>query len=178
MQVPLELIQAAMVQAVPAQTPSGAAAEIFRNACVFGQLKLDPSQARILKPSETPDFAAVLDGSRGKESQTTIRFSYPRSTYLIFAKYKHVQARSVETVCYLVSDSISKDDATRVFLEGLPAGELFPAWVPNMYSPAWTADHPELGYRKSLKFRFDGSTVLSVGMYATKKTPGTDTKKK
>jgi hypothetical protein len=46
-----------------------------------------------------------------------------------------------------------------------------------MYLPIWTVDHPELGYRKELRFRSDGWIVLELGPYPTAATQSAGTTK-
>ena len=162
----LAMIQTASVP-TPAQSPGEAAAAIFREGCVQGALRLSSSRGRFLKNNEIPDFADIFQWGRQTTIQRVIKFSYPRSTYLAFADYKNVQPKSIVRVCALISAAMSKKQAAAVFLEGLPDKQILPVWWPNMYFPRWIADHPELGFRKSLRFRDDGSIVLQVGMYAS-----------
>lgn len=144
---------------------SEAAINAFREACIQGSLKLSPARGRVLRNNETTSFVDVIDWNRAKMRRTVVKLNTPSSTYLVFAEYKSVQPKSIAATCSLVSGYLSKEDAAAAFLEGLPPYEPRPRWVPNMYFPVWTADHPELGYRKRLRFRNDGSIVLEVGMY-------------
>ncbi len=150
-----------------AATPSEAAAEMFREACVRGELNLSPQRGRILKGSEVPGYAEVLDWGREKSERTYIKLTYPPSTYLVIAQYGHVQRHSIVRSCALVSSALTGEEAVRLFLEGLPEPHPRPVWWPNSYGPFQVADYPELGFRKSLRFRNDGSVVLQVGMYAS-----------
>ena len=141
-----------------------------------GELNLPASRGRILKESEVTDFFDVLDWNRATSERTYIKFNYPPSTYLVIGQYKNVQPNSIVRSCALVSGSLTKEDAAAVFLEGLPDYEPHPLWWPNMYSPSWVADHPELGFRKRLSFRRDDSIVLQVGMYAKALTSPSEAK--
>jgi hypothetical protein len=158
--------------APPAAVDAGsqAAIEAFREACVQGSLKLSPTRGRILKEREITDFMDVVEGDRAIARKTVVKLVYPASTYLVLVEYKNLQPKSIRSTCALVSSAVSHEAAAGAFLEGLPAYEPRPAWIPNMYLRAWTADHPELGYRKRLRIRDDASVVLQVAMYASAST--------
>jgi hypothetical protein len=94
-----------------------------------------------------------------------VKLSEPPSTYLVITEYGSLQKNSIARSCALVSGSVSKQEAAAAYLENLPDKAATAMWRPNMYFPQWTSDHPELGYRKRLRFRDDGSIVLEVGMY-------------
>ena len=130
-----------------------------------GSLKLTPARGRILKKREITDFLYLSDWGRPTGERTVVKLSDGPSSYIVFVEYKNLQRNSIARVCALVSGDVSKVEAAAAFLEGLPDKETPPLWWPNIRIPQWTSDHPELGFRKLLRFRSDGSTVLQVGMY-------------
>jgi hypothetical protein len=144
---------------------SGPGIEAFREACIEGSLKLSPDKGRVLKEGEITSFVDIFDVGRATTRRTVIKLNQPPETYLVLADYTHLQSKSIASSCALVSGSIPHDQATAAFLDGLPDRNLLPYWIPNMNLPTWTADHPELGYRKKLAFRNDGSIVLQIGLY-------------
>lgn len=158
------LIQAASNPSVAAPSP---AIEAYREACVQGSFKLSPSRGRILSPGEPYHFIDYLAAAESIEHRTIVKLSQATSSYLIFTEYKQLQPRSIARTCVLDSNAVSKREAMGAFLEGLPEkNDVSPRWIPDMYEPIWTSDHPELGYSKMFRFRDDGSTVLEIGMYA------------
>ena len=147
-------------------SPSASAAiKAFREACVEGTLRLSPSRGRVLTDREITDFVQLRDGGRVKANRTVVKLNEPPSTYLVITEYGSLQRNSIARSCALVSASVSKQEAAAAYLDNLPDKAPTPKWWPNMYIPEWTSDHPELGYRKRLRFRDDGSIVLEVGMY-------------
>jgi hypothetical protein len=147
------------------------AIEAFQEACIEGSLKLSPSRGRVLKESEITTFMDVFDWDRGTSRRVVVKLNYVPSTYLVFADYKHLQRNSIASSCTLVSGAVSHEEAAAAFLRGLPdSDDPQPKWWPNMHIPLWTADHPQLGYRKRLRFRDDGSILLQVGTYPTANT--------
>jgi hypothetical protein len=167
------LVQAATNASVAAPSP---AIEAFRQACIEGSFKLSPSRGRVLKPGEPYNFIDYLAFPESIAHRTIVKLSEPPSTYLILTEYKQLQPRSIARTCALDSNSVSKREAMGAFLDGLPDKNLSPKWIPDMYEPIWTADHPELGYSKLFRYRDDGSTVLEIGMYpasADQMTTGT-----
>jgi hypothetical protein len=159
----------ALVQGVAASAPNPGI-QAFRQACVEGALKLSPETGRVLKESEITSFVDIFDPGRATTRRTVIKLNKPAQTYLVLADYTHLQPKSIANSCALISGTISHEQATTAFLEGLPDRNLLPYWMPNMNIPVWTADHPELGYKKRLAFRNDGSIVLIVGLYPTAAT--------
>jgi len=93
-----------------------------------------------------------------------VKLSDAPHSYIVLAEYKNLQP-SIARSCALVSSDVSKKEAVAAYLEGLPDSEATPLWWPNVRVPQWISDHPQLGYRKLLRFRSDGSIVLEVGMY-------------
>lgn len=158
------LIQAATSSSVAAPSP---AIEAYREACIQGSFKLSPSRGRILNPGEPYHFIDYLALAESIAHQTIVKLSETPSSYLIFTEYKQLQPRSIAKTCVLDSNSVSKREAMGAFLEGLPEKDVSPRWIPDMYEPIWTSDHPELGYSKLFRYRDDGSTVLEIGMYPT-----------
>jgi hypothetical protein len=86
-----------------------------------------------------------------------------------YREAKQLQPGRIARTRALDSSSLSKREAMGTFLEGLLDKEVFPKWIPDMYEPIWTVNHPELGY--SFRYREDGSTVLEIGMYPTSAAP-------
>jgi hypothetical protein len=156
-----------LVQAVPHISGAGndAAIKAFREACIEGSLKLNPSRGRILKGREVTDFVHLSDWGRPTSRRTVIKLKEGASSYIVLAEYKNLQPKSIARICALVSGDVSKEQAAMAYVEGLLNEEPRPRWWPDIYVPEWTSDHPELGYRKRLDFRSDGSIVLEVGMY-------------
>jgi len=161
------LALALLAQLVPHRSGDGSSVAIqaFREACVQGSLRLTPARGRILKDREITDFVYLSDWGWPTSRRTVVKLAGARSSYLVIAEYKNLQPRSLARMCALVSADISKDEAAATYLDGLPEKVTTPMWWPNIYVPQWTSDHPELGYRKRLRFRSDGSIVLEVGMY-------------
>jgi hypothetical protein len=157
----------ALALLVSGTPPTGAnpAIQAFREACIEGSLKLSPDRGRVLKDREITDFMKVWDWYRGTSATTVVKLNQPASSYLVLAEYKNLQPKSIARSCALVSESVSKQEAATAYLQNLPDKTVTPTWWPNIYIPLWVSDHPELGYRKRLRFRDDGSIVLEVGMY-------------
>ena len=156
-----EAAPAASAQAV------SSAMKAYQEACIEGSLKLSPSRGRILKPDEPYNFLDYLAWGQSIASRTIVKLADKPISYLILIEYKQLQPKSVARTCTLDSNSVSKREAMGAFLEGLPDKDVSPQWVPDMYLPVWTSDHPELGFRKLLRFRDDGSIVLEIGIYPT-----------
>ena len=119
----------------------------------------------MLKEGEITSFVDIFDPGRATTRRIVIKLNKPAETYIVLADYSHVQPKSIANSCALISSTISHEQAAAAFLEGLPDRNLLPYWIPNMNLPIWTADHPELGYQKRLRFRNDGSIVLMIGLY-------------
>ena len=149
-----------------AEARSLAAVAIFRDACTLGAVRLSAHRGRILPWKQVPDYADILDWSKSTTQKKAIRFDGLPSTYLVFADYRDPQPRSIAKTCVVVSRAISKRDATEVFLETARSSEAEPKCATQYCWREWTIDRPELGYRKRLKFRDDGSVLLEVATYA------------
>lgn len=162
-------LAASVLLALAASPPSVAAVNsairAYREACIEGSLKFSPSRGRILGPGEPYHFLDYLTWGQSVANRTIVKLSEAPGTYLILTEYKQLQPKSIARTCALDSNTVSKRDAMGAFLEGIPDKEVSPEWVPDMYRPIWNSDHPELGYRKLLRFRDDGSIVLEIGMY-------------
>jgi hypothetical protein len=143
-----------------------AAIRAFKEACIEGSLSLSPERGRVLENREITEFVDVLVWGRAR-SRTVVKLTDAPHSYIVLGEYKDLQPKSIARSCALVSGDISKEQAAAAYLEGIPDSEALPLWWPNVRIPQWTSDHPELGYRKTLKFRTDGSIVLEVGMYPT-----------
>jgi len=167
-----------LIQAVPHRSGAGndVAIRAFREACVEGSLRLSPARGRVLKNREITNFVYLSDWGRATRRRTVVKLSQASSSYIVIAEYKNLQPKSIARLCALVSGDVSKEQAAAVYLEGLPEKAGPPAWWPNIRVPQWTADHPELGYRKRLRFRSDGSIILEVGMYPAAAAEMTATK--
>jgi hypothetical protein len=156
--------------AVTASPPSSSgrnpAIEAFREACVEGSLTLSRSRGRILKGNEITDFVRISDGGRSNAQRTVVKLNAPPSTYLVITEYGNLQKNSIARSCALVSGSLTTKEAMYAFLDGLPVPKPRPAWWPDLVSSNLVADYPERGFRKSIRFRNDGSVVLTVGIYA------------
>lgn len=163
------LALATVIQASPLQAPNPGI-QAFREACIDGSLKLSPDRGRVLNESEITTFVDLFEWGRPTTRRTVIKLNSPPETYLVLADYTRLQPKSIANACSLVSGTISHEQAAAAFLEGLPDHNLLPYWMPNMNLPIWTSDHPELGYRKRLTFRNDGSITLQIGLYPTKDT--------
>jgi hypothetical protein len=167
------VVQAGTGSPAPA---ANAAIQAYREACIDGSLKLSPSRGRILKSGEPYNFLDYLAWGQSIAGRTIVKLGDAPLSYLILTEYKQLQPKSVARTCALDSNSVPKREAMGAFLEGLPDKNVSPEWIPDMYLPVWTSDHPELGYRKLLRFRDDGSIVLEIGMYpaaATQMNSGT-----
>jgi hypothetical protein len=156
------LIQAASNPLVATPNP---AIDAYREACILGSFKLSPARGRILKPGEPYNFIDHLAFGQSIANRTIVKLNGAPSSYLLFTEYKQLQPRSIARTCALDSKSVSKREAMGAFLDGLPDKNPSPKWIPDMYEPIWTSDHPELGYSKLFRFRDDGSIVLEIGMY-------------
>ena len=154
---------ALLMQAVlhPSGSGNNVAIRAFREACVEGSLKLSPDRGRILRKREITEFVDISDWGGATARRTVIKLNGAPSSYIVVTEYKGLQPKSIARSCALVSHDVSKDEAAAAYFEGLPEKETAPMWWP----PQWTSDHPELGYRKHLRFRGDGTIVLEVGMY-------------
>jgi hypothetical protein len=158
-----------LMQAAPSSPASAVspAIQAYREACIEGSFKLSPARGRVLKPSEPYNFLDYLAYPESISHRTIVKLSEPPSTYLILTEYKQLQPGSIARTCALDSSSVSRREAMGAFLEGLPDKDVSPRWIPDMYEPIWTVNHPELGYSKQFRYREDGSTVLEIGMYPT-----------
>lgn len=148
-----------------ANAASAAAAEAFREGCQNGSLKLTPARGRILKDKEVGEFTQVLDWGRPFAHRTVVKFTYPPSTYMIFADYKDLQPKGFSRVCILVSKVLTDRDASRALTETTPDITPRQTWIPDMRIPEWIVDVPQQGYRKRMAVRDDGSTLLEVATY-------------
>jgi len=160
--VPTAVTFALLIQAVlhPSGSGNDVAIRAFREACVEGALKLSPDRGRVLRKREITDFVYMPDFGRAKH-RTVVKLNGAPSSYIVVTEYKDLQPKSIARSCALVSHDVSKAEALGAYLDGLPDKV-----TPAMYwPPQWTSDHPELGYRKRLRFRGDGTAVLEVGMY-------------
>lgn len=156
------LMQATSPHSVSSENPAISA---FREACVEGSLKLTPERGRILEGKELNEYMVQYGWDRTPAHSTIIKLAQSPTSYIVLNEYKNVQSRSIARSCALISRTITKEEAMAAFLEGLPDKNVAPAWMPIMYLPSWTADHPELGYRKHLSFGNHKSIVLELGMY-------------
>lgn len=159
----LALLQAGPLSVVAA---NNSAIEAYREACVEGSLKLTPSRGRVLGPGEFDDFSDFLAWGQSQSRQTVIKLNDGPFNYIILTEYQHLQPGSVARTCALLSRSVSKREAMAAYVDGLPEKVVTSDWIPDMYVNKWTSDHPELGYRKLLRFRDeDRAIVLEIGMY-------------
>jgi hypothetical protein len=163
--MPGVLTIALLAQAILHKSGVGDSAAIraFREACIEGALNLSPARGRVLEEREITDFVSMSDWGRPKARRTVVKLTDAPSSYIVVSEYKNLQRKSIARSCALVSADITKDEAATAYLEGLPDKVVAPLGWP----PQWTSDHPELGYRKRLRLRSDGSIVLEVGMYPT-----------
>ena len=132
---------------------------------MLGTLRLTPARGKILTDREITDFVYLSDWGRPAKQRTVVKLKGAPSSYIVIVEYKGLQRNSIARACALVSGDVSKEEAAAAYLEGLPDKVTFPMWWPNIHVPQWTADHPELGYRKLFRIRSDGSVLLQVGMY-------------
>ena len=163
--MPIVATLALLIQAVlhPSGPGNDVAIRAFREACVQGSLRLSADRGRLLRKSEITDFVYISDFGRGKARRTVVKLNGAPSSYIVVAEYKDLQPKSIARSCALVSHDVSKADALGAYLDGLP-DKVTP---PMFWPPQWMSDHPELGYRKRLRFRGDGTAILEVGMYPT-----------
>jgi hypothetical protein len=146
---------------------SAAAAQVFKQACVQGTLKLSPERGRILKEYELTDFTSVLRWGRPTKNKTVIKFNDPPATYLVFADYGKAQPKSIARECIVVSRVITLDDAMAALIGTAPDLEPRLTWISNMYLREWTIDAPRRGFRARMRVRDDRSILLDVGSYET-----------
>ncbi|MFL6863296.1 MAG: hypothetical protein ACJ8DZ_09875 [Allosphingosinicella sp.] len=156
----------ARADASDAEMQSAAAAEAFREGCERGALRLTPERGRILKDTEVGEFTQVLDWGRRFAKRTVVKFTHPRSTYMIIAEYDELQPKGFSRVCVLVSKILSDRDASRALIESTPEIRPLQTWIPDMHVPEWILDVPKQGYRKRMAVRDDGSILLEVATYA------------
>ena len=159
----LALVGQATLAATPLDNP---VLRAFNEACVEGTFALSPLRAKVVPERELHHFIDFVAGAQSIDKRTVIKLAGVRSSYLVITEFRHLQPHSIARTCAIDSRAVSKQEAMASYIHNLPEAEIRRDWVPNMYEDKWTADHPELGYQKQLRFRDDGSIVLEIGTYS------------
>ncbi|HWU92490.1 MAG TPA: hypothetical protein VN106_04500 [Sphingomicrobium sp.] len=161
------LALALLSQAAPppdAEAASKAAVQVFEQGCVQGALKLSPGRARVLKDSEVPPFADVLDKS-GLAKLVVVQMYYPPATYLVSGRYDHLQKHSIANQCVVISRVLNKVDAMTALMATAPKAKPVVTYHPVMYFPEWTIDQPKQGFMSRMRINDDNSILIEVATY-------------
>jgi len=143
---------------------SKAVASLYEQACVNGELRLDPRRGALVESKDVPEQVRDLAGwSRKSEPTRFIKFNDPPHTYIVLISYRNPRPRSSEVDCFVASRSLVFDDAVDVFTRGAEA-------LPNHFngwdgSKFWNINVPKKGYSKSLRRAPRGWTILGATTY-------------
>jgi hypothetical protein len=149
-----------LAQAAPTASAGEAVGELFRNACILGEIRLGRDRAKVIKRSQIPPgirdlvqggwFAASKSPVK---SLNVIKVSDPPETYLVMASYRvdKPDRRNPTSSCTVLSKSISLEQAQSIFQRADPQARLDnPQWDgPTIRQ--WRQFHPEGGYTLTLK---------------------------
>ena len=163
------LLALSLLAPTPAPDVSKAVADVYREACVKGELRLSPDRGSVVGRGKVPGIALPY-AFRKLENATYVRMKHPRNTYVIIESYKPTRPGQLASICRVMSTEMLEEDAFRVFLEGEPASNVRRSlFLPPSSAPAdpFVIDRPEEGYSKLLQF-VDSWVVLQTAMFKKK----------
>jgi hypothetical protein len=141
---------------------STAVARLYRDACLFGELRLEPKDGRIVEWEEMPASMRGLHFMGPTvESATYIRMINPPATYIVMTKYKEPRPGRTASECIVVSGRMSLEDASAAFFQDTPEAKPRQGFANGLWYPSWTIDVPDKGYTKNL-WRSEGWTWFTV----------------
>jgi hypothetical protein len=158
----------AMAAADP-RPPRGPVAQLYREACVQGEFRLNPKKGAIVRWRDLPEVVSFLRASNPQAERTTyIKMTYPPSTYLLITRYEDPKPGRYASECIVASRSIGFEEAMRTLLEGTGKSEA----TRSIYGGQWWDVHAQQqGYRKSLYLREFGFIVLKTTVFAPDERP-------
>lgn len=143
---------ALLASAADASAHSKAVADLYRQACVKGELKIDPSKGSIGSIHDLPNHLRgwMRWHNRPIENSTYVRMTDPPETYVMITFYRDVPPGGLVSHCAVASRSIGFEDAADVLFEG-EAGRAERVYNNGMWMHTWRIDRPGDGYRKTLR---------------------------
>ena len=87
-----------------ANSESAAAAELYREACVKGELRLNPQDGSLVEFGDLPDDVRWMRRYNHPAQQATyVKMTYPASTYVLMTTYKTKRPKAVASECIVAS---------------------------------------------------------------------------
>jgi hypothetical protein len=155
----------ALIASAPATPQSAVVADLYRQACVRGEMRIDPKKGAVVSIHGLPGLFRrwMRWQNRQIERSTYVKMLDPPSTFVLITFYKDVKPGGVVSHCAVVSREIAFDDAVNVFFEGAP-GRAHRSYNNGMWMEDWSIDRPQDGYRKSL-WRYEAWIGIASEVY-------------
>ena len=139
-----------LAAALAATTRSQAVVDVYRQACVDGQLKLTPERGELIDISRMPDAIRYSDSLAKPRKTLYIRMKEPSRAFVLIEQYVPGPWAKFETVCKVASRDLTEEDAQTAFFDGVAN----PKFTDNRdgghpYEP-FEIDQPQNGLRKRL----------------------------
>jgi hypothetical protein len=157
----LSLLLASVLAGLP---PSQAAATAYEMACNKGELRLDPSEAKVTKSKGGEQSYQVREWGY-PQSVTTIDLTYPPYTTIDIATYDAKDPKQIASACVMYTKSMTREDAIRALLADAPDGKVGRDLNPARWNTPFEMDRPQQGYRKDLKFDENNLVIIQTDMY-------------
>lgn len=163
---PVALSAAAAVGAA-----SSSAVDVFREACVYGRIRLVPDQVVKITASDLPPVAQWPFGWRAQpKSALFIKVIKPAPAYLAIGQFDTDRRTQYATKCVMFSTALTVADGLGELRRDNADVEIKQTYIPVAYLPEWTADAKRYGYVKAIKkMSYAGWFTLSLYRYAVER---------
>ncbi len=161
------MIAAALLMLAEASADAGASSKavtaLYEQACVQGELRLNPRNGSLVDAAKVPEQVRGIARWIPKAEQIRfVKMTDPAQTYLVLITYENPRPRTAEVECYVASQALSLDDATDIFTKGTESRAREASYLGTQ---AWSIHEPDKGYTKVLRREPRGWTVLGVTTY-------------
>ncbi|SMF62800.1 hypothetical protein [Allosphingosinicella indica] len=161
------LTLAALLAVVYPGPQSTAVRQLFRDACVAGELRLTPEQGTVVKWETLPETIRWLRiGNQRRDLTTYIKMSSPPSTYVLITRYPERADGFAPSQCIVASRVMTFEDAAQQLYEGTPDAYAMPS---SYGGQLWEIDMPDQGYIKYLFRTSYDFLVLQTNVYGQPK---------
>ncbi|HEV2748695.1 MAG TPA: hypothetical protein VGW34_15545 [Allosphingosinicella sp.] len=157
--MPAGLVIAALVAgANPHSLPVG---NLFREACIDGELRLTRSRGEQIKWRDLPASVGTFKLINQNEKLAKyFKIHEAPETYLSMVQYDKSHPGNIISECVVISGAIDRKEAARIFTEGTPDKRVRAST--SGAGGMWHIDVPEYHYRKTLLDEGDHMILMTT----------------
>ena len=147
-----------------ASNTAGPVLEVYREACVDGQLQLTPERGRISSRTQIPSIMYTEDSRNHPENVTLIQMKQPAKTFIVIEQFSRSSRGKFESICKVASTNWTETEARRAFVAGSVNPKVLDTRDSGHPFEPFVIDQPAQGLRKRL-FVNDDWVMIETAIY-------------